>query len=347
MFSFLIFFPELNIEQRVQDSLFLAGIDTSSSDNAALAEKMCEYIVKSRSENTSKKYMSSFNRWSKFITNKGKSAIPANSMHVALYLTHLLNIGCSFHVISSTVYAIKWAHSILGYKNPTEHPFIKNIVEASKRNNKARVIKKEVVTTKDLVLLCDIYADSNNLLEVRDLCMILLSFAGFLRYEELSSLRCSDITFLDGYVKFFINKSKTDQYRQGNEILISTGVTSACPVKMLQRYISLGNIDIFSDHFLFKSVFKSKDGLKLIYKNKKLSYTRARECMLSKLKSIMGNVNIGLHSLRSGGATAAANSNVNERCWKKHGRWASDSSKDGYVKDSVESRLSVSKNLGL
>lgn len=171
--------------------------------------------------------MSSFNRWSKFITNKGKSAIPANSMHVALYLTYLLNIGCSFHVISSAVYAIKWAHSILGYEDPTEHPFIKNIlVEASKRNNKARVIKKEVVTTKDLVLLCDIYADSSSLLEVRDMCMILLSFAGFLRYEELSSLRCSDVKFFDGYVKIFINKSKTDQYRQGNEILISAGVTS-------------------------------------------------------------------------------------------------------------------------
>lgn len=283
--------------------------------------------------------MSSFNRWSKFITNKGKSAIPANSMYVALYLTYLLNIGCSFHVISSAVYAIKWAHSILGYEDPTEHPFIKNIVEASKRNNKARVIKKEVVTTKDLVLLCDIYADSSSLLEVRDMCMILLSFAGFLRYEELSSLRCSDVIRQN-----FHQQSKTDQYRQGNEILISAGVTSACPVLMLQRYISLGNIDIFSDHFLFKSVFKSKEGLKLIYKNKKLSYTRARECMLSKLKSVMGN---GLHSLRSGGATAAANSNVNERCWKKHGRWASDSSKDGYVKDSLESRLSVSKNLGL
>lgn len=153
--------------------------------------------------------MSSFNRWSKFITIKGKSAIPANSMHVALYLTHLLNIGC-----------------------------------ASKRNNKARVIKKEVVTTKDLVLLCDIYADSSSLLEVRDMCMILLSFAGFLRYGELSSLRCSDVKFLDGYVNISSIKAK-----QGNEILISASVTSACPVKMLQRYISLGNRDIFSDHF--------------------------------------------------------------------------------------------------
>lgn len=119
-------------------------------------------------------------------------------MHDALYLTHLLDIIFSFHVISSAVYAIRWVHSILGYEDPTEHTFIKNIVEASERNNKARVIKTEVFTTKDLDLLCDNYADSSSLLEVRDLCMILLSFAGFLHYEELSSLRCSDITFLDG-----------------------------------------------------------------------------------------------------------------------------------------------------
>ena len=40
----------------------------------------------------------------------------------------------------------------------------------------------------------------------------------------------------------------------------------------------------------------------------------------------MENVNIGLHSLRSG-ATTAANSDVNDGIRKKHGRWISDSSK--------------------
>ena len=58
--------------------------------------------------------------------------------------------------------------------------------------------------------------------------------------------------------------------------------------------------------------------------------------------------NYGTHSLRSGGATAAANSDrVNDRCWKRHGRWKSDSSKDMYVLDSVQIRLQVSLNLGL
>ena len=59
------------------------------------------------------------------------------------------------------------------------------------------------------------------------------------------------------------------------------------------------------------------------------------------------NLNLDLHSVRSGGASAAARSDVNERCIKGHGRWKSDVCKDGYVADIFEKRLSVSKGLGL
>ena len=60
-----------------------------------------------------------------------------------------------------------------------------------------------------------------------------------------------------------------------------------------------------------------------------------------------GDLNVGLHSLRAGGASAAANAGVNDRCWKRHGRWTSETSKDGYAADSLERRLEVSKKLGL
>lgn len=60
-----------------------------------------------------------------------------------------------------------------------------------------------------------------------------------------------------------------------------------------------------------------------------------------------GDLDIVLHSLRSGGATAAANAGVNDRCWKRHGRWKGDNSKDRYVADSLDSRLSVSKLLSI
>ena len=52
-------------------------------------------------------------------------------------------------------------------------------------------------------------------------------------------------------------------------------------------------------------------------------------------------------SLRNCGATAAANAGVPGRLFKRHGRWASESAKDGYVQDSLSSRLSVSKALDI
>ena len=70
--------------------------------------------------------------------------------------------------------------------------------------------------------------------------------------------------------------------------------------------------------------------------------------MLEVFKDIVPEISaIGTHSVRSGGATAAANAGVPDRLFKRHGRWASESAKDGYVQDSLSSRLSVSTTLGI
>lgn len=130
-------------------------------------------------------------------------------------------------------------------------------------------------------------------------------------------------------------------------MVISQGVTSACPYKMLKRYIRVVGISLNSEHFLFKPGFISRSSCSLIYKNKPMSYTRIRETVVSRLKEICGDANIGLHSLRASGATAVARTSVNERCWKRHGRWKSDMSKDGYVEDTLDNRLNVTKSLNL
>jgi hypothetical protein len=107
----------------------------------------------------------------------------------------------------------------------------------------------------------------------------------------------------------------------------------------------LANIDILSSNYFFKAVFKTRNKSGLT--NKTLSYTRAKEVLLGRLKEVAPEgLNLGLHSVQAGGATAAANANVNERCWRGHGRWKSDVVYC-YVKDSIENRLSVSKGLGL
>ena len=81
---------------------------------------------------------------------------------------------------------------------------------------------------------------------------------------------------------------------------------------------------------------------------RKLSHTRLRELLLDRLESLgYSKSDFGVHRLRSGGATAAAQAGVPDILFKRHGHWKSDSAKDGYVKDSVSSLLGVLQSLGI
>ena len=99
---------------------------------------------------------------------------------------------------------------------------------------------------------------------------------------------------------------------------------------------------------IFSELLQSKGQYVLRRENKKLCYSTSRDILLNKLDSLGFDKKIyGLHSLRSGGASAAANAGITDRMFKRHGRWKSETAKDGYVKDSLESRLRVSLSLGL
>ena len=105
-----------------------------------------------------------------------------------------------------------------------------------------------------------------------------------------------------------------------------------------------------SDEYIFRSLsfFKSKGVHKLCTRNVPLSYTRAREILLSSLDRVgLDKSSFGLHSLGSGGASSGANHGVSDRSLKIHGRWVTDMSKDGYIKDNLESQMAVSLNLGI
>lgn len=82
--------------------------------------------------------------------------------------------------------------------------------------------------------------------------------------------------------------------------------------------------------------------------NPNLSHTRELRNNVIIFREIgLDSSKFALHSLRSGGVTAAANKNVSDRLLKIHGRWVTDRAKDGYIKDSTEQKLLVSMNLGL
>ena len=182
--------------------------------------------------------------------------------------------------------------------------------------------------------------------------MALLAFAGFLRFDELSNLKLKDVVSHATYFELFIEGSKTDQYREGGVVPIVKTGTDLCPWANLLKYLSQAQLSLPTsanggDGFLFGNI-QTRSGRQFIRSASKLSYSRCREVLLKKL------VDVGLdpkcyswHSFRSGGASSAANNGISDRMFKRHGRWRSENAKDGYVEDSLESRLAVSISLGL
>ena len=149
-------------------------------------------------------------------------------------------------------------------------------------------------------------------------------------------------------MSIFIEKSKTDVYREGYWMHLSKLQQALCPIKLLKRYIEDAKVKESEDKFIFKRICHSKQGFKLKDLDKPISYTTVRDILLTNLKNIgLDKTQFGLRSLRSGGATAAANFGINDRLFQKHGRWRSEKVKNGYVHENLRALLSVSKNLGL
>ena len=149
-------------------------------------------------------------------------------------------------------------------------------------------------------------------------------------------------------LKICIPQSKTDQLRKGDEVVIARSSAPTCPVKMLERYIHMAKIDkMDTELFLFRPLIKSKKG-ECLRAGGPLGYSTPRELFKKKMRDLgYPTENLGIHSLRAGGATAAANAGVPDRLFKRYGRWRSENAKDGYVEDAWEKRLSVSRQLGL
>ena len=144
-------------------------------------------------------------------------------------------------------------------------------------------------------------------------------------------------------MELFIESSKTDQLRQGARVVVARTNSELCPVAMLERCMSMANVTCDgTDSFLFRGIVNTKNGTRLRDKGG-LSYTTVCEAVLEKIGAIgLNKRQYGLHSLRAGGASAAANTGVPDRMFKCHGRWHSENAKDGYIEDSLTSRLQVS-----
>lgn len=310
-------------------------------------------VIESKAPSTVDRYSRAFNEFKCWASDYHEIVtLPSTSFSVSLYLEHIIEGNCPASKLDSAFYGIQWAHNVYGLDNPCNSGLVKNILEAGKRKLKKPIVKKEPITYDMMVKLCSKYAvDDSSVPNLRIAALCVTAFHGFLRFNELSNLRCCEVKFCTKdetkFVELYISQSKTDIYRDGAKVLLASTSDCCCPFDILLKYVKASSIDLCSKEPLFRNLqYSSSCKSYKLRSHGGMSYTRMREIVLEAFKSVgFTKENLGLHSLRSGGATAAANAGVNDRLFKRHGRWRSETAKDGYVKDSLDSLLSVSRSL--
>ena len=154
--------------------------------------------------------------------------ILAKSYQFVLYLQYLGEETHSKSAVEEACNAVAWVHTTAGLTPVTAHPFVKATLEGLQRTLAKPIVKKEPVTVKMLEAVVQDARSSGRLSDLRLATACLMGFAGFLRSDELINLRPRDITIDAEMMSMKIVRSKTDQLRQGDSVVVARTRTSTC-----------------------------------------------------------------------------------------------------------------------
>jgi hypothetical protein len=242
----------------------------------------------------------------------------------------------------SAIYAF---HHLAGVPSPTNSPHTSNVVEAARRQLAAPVCKKEPLAAADVQRLCARFAGQGCSLEDLMVCaMVSVAFTGFFRFSDCRIVHMQWLEFRSGFIWVFLEKRKTDQYREGNWVPIAEWDDSvAFPVRLVRRLMARVRVQQGAPGAAPRPLFSAtaSDGR---YGSAPLEYDATLKSLRSRLAAIgLDPEKYATHSLRSGGATATANAGLPDRLWMQHGGWRSIKSVYGYIKTDVDVRLEVSR----
>ena len=279
------------------------------TDIKALQEETLLNLQSSKANNTVRAYKSDFNDFGIFCAQNGFKSLPSDPKIVSLYLTHLSTKDAKMSTLKRRLVSIGVIHKLKGHYLDTKHPaIIENIMGIKRRKGSIQKAKKPILINS-LKLIIDAIDQENKqeIKKFRDRSIILIGFSGGFRRNEIVSLDYDDLDFVPEGLKINIKRSKTDQFGEGfTKALPYFDSSQYCPVVSLKNLLDLSKI-------------KTGPVFRRFIKGSKLSENRLTDqtvaLLIKKYINLAGidSRNYSGHSLRSGFATSAADSGVEER----------------------------------
>jgi site-specific recombinase XerD len=279
------------------------------TDIKALQQETLLNLQNSKANNTVRAYKSDFNDFGLFCAQNGFKSLPSDPKIVSLYLTNLSTKDVKMSTLKRRLVSIGVIHKLKGHYLDTKHPsIIENMMGIKRRKGSIQKGKKPLLINNLRILINVIDKEKNEeIKKLRDRSIILIGFSGGFRRNEIVSLDYDDLEFVQEGLKISLKRSKTDQFGEGSVKGLPYFENSKyCPVISIKKWIEISKI---SSGAIFRRFIKGS----------KLSHNRLTDQSVAllikhylKLAGIESK-NYSGHSLRSGFATSAAESGVEER----------------------------------
>ena len=279
------------------------------TDIKALQEETLINLQSSKASNTVRAYKSDFSDFGLFCAQNGFKSLPSEPKVVSLYLTHLSTKDAKMSTLKRRLVSIGVIHKLKGHYLDTKHPaIIENIMGIKRRKGTFQKAKKPILISslKKIINVID-QQKKEEIKKLRDRSIILIGFSGGFRRNEIVSLDYDDLDFVPEGLKLSIRRSKTDQFGEGfTKALPYFDSSQYCPVVSLKKLLDLSKI-------------RSGPVFRRFSKGSKLSENRLTDqtvaLLIKEYLNLAGidSENFSGHSLRSGFATSAAESGVEER----------------------------------
>ena len=279
------------------------------TDIKTLQEETLLNLKSSKATNTVRAYKSDFNDFGLFCAQNGFKSLPSEPKIVSLYLTYLSTKEAKISTLKRRLVSIGVIHKLKGYYLDTKHPsIIENIMGIKRRKGSIQLAKKPILISslKKIINVID-EQDKEEIKKFRDRSIILVGFSGGFRRNEIVSLDYDDLDFVPEGLKINLKRSKTDQFGEGfTKALPFFDNSQYCPVVSLKKWIEISKI-------------KSGAVFRRFCRGSRLSENRLTDqtvaLLIKEYLKLTGidSKNYSGHSLRSGFATSAAESGVEER----------------------------------
>ena len=279
------------------------------TDIKALQEETLKNLQSSNANNTVRAYKSDFKDFGLFCVKNGFKSLPSDPKIISLYLTHLSTKEVKLSTIKRRLVSIGVIHKMKGHYLDTKHPIIvENLLGIKRRKGSVQKGKKPILIN-ELRKILNIIDEQNSpdIKKLRDKSIILIGFSGGFRRHEIISLDYEDLDFVYEGLKITVKRSKTDQFGEGTiKALPYTKESPYCPVTTLERWLKISKINKGP---IFRRFSKGSN----LSKNRLTDQSVAIIIKNYLNKAGIDSKNYSGHSLRSGFATTAAESGVEER----------------------------------